>query len=85
MDRFWPQPPGQMVAPWILGRFGALFRDDPGEVAVTDKRKTGARRILKANLPVKICARCNRPFAWRRKWSRDWEKVKFCSNQCRNG
>ena len=37
----------------------------------------------KADLPVKICARCGRPFAWRRKWARDWEAVKFCSDRCR--
>ncbi|MFM9939735.1 MAG: DUF2256 domain-containing protein [Hyphomicrobiaceae bacterium] len=26
---------------------------------------------------------CGRPFAWRKKWSRDWEEVKYCSDRCR--
>ncbi|WP_459678321.1 DUF2256 domain-containing protein [Acidisoma sp. 7E03] len=37
----------------------------------------------KADLPTKLCAACGRPFAWRRKWARDWEAVKFCSDRCR--
>lgn len=39
----------------------------------------------KSDLPEKICAACGRPFAWRRKWSRDWEAVRFCSDACRDG
>jgi hypothetical protein len=37
----------------------------------------------KADLPTKICAACARPFAWRRKWARDWDQVKYCSDRCR--
>lgn len=37
----------------------------------------------KANLPTKICAACGRPFAWRKKWARDWAAVRFCSERCR--
>lgn len=33
----------------------------------------------------KVCARCGRPFAWRKKWTRDWERVTFCSDACRRG
>lgn len=40
-----------------------------------------ARR--KSDLPVKICAVCGRPFTWRRKWARDWEQVRYCSERCR--
>ncbi|MBL6456313.1 DUF2256 domain-containing protein [Belnapia sp. T6] len=38
-----------------------------------------------APLPEKTCAACGRPFAWRRKWARDWEQVRFCSEACRSG
>ncbi|MGJ4892110.1 DUF2256 domain-containing protein [Bradyrhizobium sp. HKCCYLR20261] len=38
----------------------------------------------KADLPTKICACCGRPFAWRRKWTRDWDEVKYCSDRCRS-
>jgi hypothetical protein len=42
-----------------------------------------ARMRRKAELPTKTCAACARPFAWRKKWARDWEAVKFCSDACR--
>ncbi len=35
------------------------------------------------NLPTKVCACCGREFTWRKKWERDWEGVKFCSDACR--
>ncbi|MDH7639359.1 DUF2256 domain-containing protein [Sphingomonas oryzagri] len=37
----------------------------------------------KPGLPTKTCVLCHRPFAWRKKWERDWEAVKFCSDRCR--
>ncbi len=39
----------------------------------------------KATLPEKTCAACGRPFAWRKKWARDWDQVRFCSDACRTG
>ncbi|MFZ9755922.1 MAG: DUF2256 domain-containing protein [Bacteroidia bacterium] len=39
--------------------------------------------VAKANLPQKDCAHCGRAFTWRKKWERDWEHVKFCSDRCR--
>ncbi|MFN0194091.1 MAG: DUF2256 domain-containing protein [Aestuariivirga sp.] len=38
----------------------------------------------KSELPTKPCAHCSRPFAWRRKWARSWEDVKYCSRRCRS-
>jgi len=37
----------------------------------------------KSDLPQKICAACGLPFSWRKKWERDWEQVKYCSDRCR--
>ncbi|MEY4680593.1 MAG: hypothetical protein RLZZ276_2242 [Pseudomonadota bacterium] len=37
----------------------------------------------KSDLPSKTCAACQRPFAWRKKWERDWERVLYCSDRCR--
>ncbi|XKF16345.1 DUF2256 domain-containing protein [Halomonas sp. BLK-85] len=37
----------------------------------------------KADLPQKICVFCQRPFAWRKKWARDWDNVRYCSERCR--
>jgi len=41
--------------------------------------------VKKSNLPSKDCATCGRPFVWRKKWERDWESVKYCSDRCRKG
>ncbi|MFC3460859.1 MULTISPECIES: DUF2256 domain-containing protein [Massilia] len=41
------------------------------------------RQRKKSELPSKICAHCARPFTWRKKWERDWEQVKYCSERCR--
>jgi len=37
----------------------------------------------KPDLPVKTCAHCGLPFSWRKKWERDWDQVKYCSERCR--
>ena len=39
--------------------------------------------VAKATLPTKLCAACARPFTWRKKWERDWENVRYCSDKCR--
>lgn len=47
------------------------------------RRDLSKPRRVKSQLPEKICARCQRPFAWRKKWERDWTHVRFCSERCR--
>lgn len=42
-------------------------------------------RYRKSELPSKVCAYCQRPFNWRKKWARDWEQVKYCSERCKRG
>jgi hypothetical protein len=44
-----------------------------------------AKMRQKADLPVKDCAACGRPFTWRKKWARDWDNVRHCSDACRSG
>jgi hypothetical protein len=41
------------------------------------------RVVKKQNLPSKVCAACGRPFTWRKKWERNWDDVKYCSDKCR--
>jgi hypothetical protein len=41
--------------------------------------------FTKATLPSKDCLTCGRPFAWRKKWARIWDEVKYCSDKCRGG
>ena len=44
-----------------------------------------AKMRSKADLPTKNCLACARPFAWRKKWAKDWDSVKYCSDACRSG
>lgn len=37
----------------------------------------------KSELPSKTCLCCGLPFVWRKKWERDWDQVKYCSERCR--
>jgi hypothetical protein len=37
----------------------------------------------KGDLPTKECVACGRPFAWRKKWEKVWDEVKYCSDRCR--
>ncbi len=39
--------------------------------------------MKKQYLPTKICVVCQRPFAWRKKWAKVWNEVKYCSERCR--
>jgi hypothetical protein len=48
-----------------------------GEIGAMPKMR------LKSDLPQKICAACGRPFAWRKKWAKDWAEVKTCSERCK--
>ena len=41
------------------------------------------KMVRKADLPTKTCAACGRPFAWRKKWAKVWEQVRYCSDRCR--
>ncbi|WP_345459142.1 DUF2256 domain-containing protein [Deinococcus carri] len=42
----------------------------------------GGRRP--AERPSKVCPVCGLLFTWRKKWERDWENVKYCSDRCRS-
>ena len=37
---------------------------------------------MKKNLE-KICTVCEKPLSWRKKWEKNWEEVKYCSERCR--
>lgn len=41
------------------------------------------RGVKKHDLPEKICHVCGRPFTWRKKWEKNWDEVKYCSDACR--
>jgi hypothetical protein len=52
-------------------------------MAKSVRKTANGMKPAKGNLPSKPCAACQRPFAWRKKWARDWDEVKFCSDKCR--
>ena len=37
----------------------------------------------KAALPSKPCAACGLAMSWRRRWAKNWDEVKYCSDACR--
>ncbi|MFM9056462.1 MAG: DUF2256 domain-containing protein [Bacteroidota bacterium] len=39
--------------------------------------------VKKTDLPSKICPICQRPFTWRKRWERNWNEIKYCSERCR--
>lgn len=38
---------------------------------------------MSSDLPTKACAVCGREIRWRKKWERDWESVRYCSQRCK--
>ncbi|MEG2961318.1 DUF2256 domain-containing protein [Janthinobacterium sp. 75] len=41
------------------------------------------RMRKKSDLPTKRCQQCQLSFAWRKKWEKVWDEVKYCSDRCR--
>jgi hypothetical protein len=37
----------------------------------------------KSALPSKPCTACGLPMSWRKRWAKNWDEVKFCSDACR--
>lgn len=37
----------------------------------------------KLSLPSKICSVCNKNFNWRKKWEKNWDNVRYCSEKCK--
>jgi hypothetical protein len=45
--------------------------------------KPSGHKGNKQSLPSKPCTACGRPMSWRKKWEKNWEQVKYCSDACR--
>lgn len=39
--------------------------------------------MSRSPLPSKPCARCGRTITWRKVWAKDWDSVRWCSDNCR--
>jgi len=38
---------------------------------------------VKNGFAPKTCVRCGLEFEWRKKWAKNWDEVKYCSERCR--
>jgi hypothetical protein len=57
-------------------------------VSARSTRSTGTTgnmgfRGNKATLPSKPCVGCGLAMSWRRRWAKNWDEVKYCSDACR--
>jgi len=43
------------------------------------------KRVVEGGAEAKVCAACGRTMEWRKSWAKNWEAVKYCSDQCRKG
>ncbi len=50
---------------------------------MSSRKPDAGNKGNKSYLPQKTCAACGKPFTWRKKWARDWDTVKYCSERCR--
>jgi hypothetical protein len=41
--------------------------------------------MTRHEVPEKLCATCGRTMAWRAKWAKNWDAVRYCSDGCRRG
>lgn len=64
---------------------GGAARAHRGNLRDVSDEPMTEMRYTKSKLPQRICAACGRPFAWRKKWKRDWDNVKTCSERCKWG
>ena len=46
-------------------------------------KSVNGKQVKKGFLPEKPCQGCGRPMIWRKKWERDWDNIKFCSDRRR--
>lgn len=48
-----------------------------------DRPRRPDRATAAGSVPTKICLVCGRTITWRKKWERDWDAVRYCSDACR--
>ena len=53
-----------------------------GEQSANSVLNMSREAQTKNGFAPRICVTCGKPFEWRKKWARDWEKVLYCSQRC---
>jgi hypothetical protein len=64
-------------SPNTLNRLSAILGKSPYALGMVRIAK------IKNGFPPKTCANCGLEFEWRKKWAKDWDLVKYCSERCR--
>ncbi len=59
------------------------FTRSPAQLFPHARRNETVSKGNKSYLPSKDCATCGLPFSWRKKWERNWDEVRYCSERCR--
>lgn len=62
--------------------YANINRQKGGQLKKSKNNKKGTS-VKKRDLPTKVCPTCDRAFTWRKKWERDWDNVKYCSERCK--
>jgi hypothetical protein len=52
-------------------------------MACVTNRSTDPYKGNKRFLPSKPCVACGRPMTWRKRWAKNWDEVRYCSEACR--
>lgn len=60
--------------------FRALIERMPDRSRRASRPPRGTEAFAVTERP---CAVCGRRITWRRKWARDWDEVRYCSDACR--
>jgi hypothetical protein len=42
-----------------------------------------SNKEVRAHMADKTCLVCGLPMQWRKKWAKNWDDVKYCSERCR--
>lgn len=66
------------------GEFKRLSVGTPPSTYTVGRVKSPRVAKVKNGYEPKTCVRCGLPFEWRKKWARDWDSVKYCSDKCRD-
>jgi hypothetical protein len=85
---FLPYRPGLDYPPRPQGHALARRQGSAGAARVAAHRPSGtmsssSHKGNKQSLPSKPCVACGRAMSWRKKWEKNWEQVKYCSEACR--
>jgi hypothetical protein len=72
----------------LQARLNLIAAKRPGDPYCNSTRLTKSNRKTvmthhKQKLPSKLCQVCGKSMSWRKKWQKNWDEVRHCSQRCR--